>query len=289
MKQILVISGKGGTGKTSMTAAFADLTQNAVLADCDVDAADLHLIAHPSVIRSEPFYAGYTIKFNSSSCIRCGACEEVCRFEAIDLSRDSIIKPYKCEGCSCCVDVCPQKALELSPNLAGELFESQTRFGPMIHAKLGIAEDSSGKLVSRVRELAKESALRDKCDFILIDGPPGIGCPVIASLSGVDAAVIVTEPTVSGTHDLERVVMLAQHFSIPVYILINKYDINQKITDEIKQYCQNQKIEILGCLPFDPLFVSAMVYGKTILELKEETVGPIIQKIWQKLMYLLEN
>ena len=225
MKQIVVISGKGGTGKTVLTASFASLAGNKVMVDCDVDAADLHLLLKPEIKERYEFRSGVTARIDKDICQECGECLSVCRFEAI--SEDYIVDPVSCEGCSVCSHVCPAGAVIMEENIAGEWYISETKYGPLVHAKLGIAEENSGKLVAKVREVAKEIAERDKRDFVIIDGPPGIGCPVIAALTGVDLAVIVTEPTLSGIHDMERVVQVAKHFGVPTKVCINKYDINE--------------------------------------------------------------
>lgn len=285
MKQIVIISGKGGTGKTVITGAFAALAKNKVMADCDVDAADLHLLLNPFIKEKHIFKSGITAVINEKKCILCGKCFEICRFDAI--SKDIKIDPIACEGCAFCKNICPTEAIEMEENIAGEWFISETRFGPMVHAKLGIAEENSGKLVSLVRKQAKIIAEKNNLDWIIIDGAPGIGCPVIASLSGIDCALVVTEPTLSGLHDASRVIEVTKHFKVPAKLIVNKYDLNPEITEQIENYCINNKISLIGRIPFDKSVVEAMVEGKTIIEYKDSKVKDEIKEIWEKLKELL--
>jgi len=263
MKQLTIISGKGGTGKTTITAAFATLTDSHVIADCDVDAADLHLILHPTVEKSEEFYGGKIAVIDSEKCQQCDECMKVCRFGAID---DYSVDPISCEGCGVCVYACPERAISMDPHMNGHWFISQTRAGYMTHAKLGIAEENSGKLVTLVRQQAKLIAEREKKEYVIVDGPPGIGCPVIAAISGVDLLLGVTEPTLSGIHDLERVVGVAKHFNVPVTVCINKFDINTENTSKIEQYCLENNLEVAGKIPYDPDVTRAMVNKKSVIE-----------------------
>ncbi|MFH1505297.1 MAG: P-loop NTPase [Candidatus Omnitrophota bacterium] len=281
MKQIVVISGKGGTGKTVLTASFAALAKNAVFADCDVDAADLHLLLKPKIKERCKFKSGQTAVINFDKCIQCGLCRELCRFEAV--TNNFAIDSVSCEGCAFCSFACPQNAIEMKENIAGEWFSSQTRFGPMIHAKLGIAEENSGKLVSLVRKKAKEKAENIGADWIIIDGSPGIGCPVIASLSGADCALVVTEPTLSGLHDAIRVIDMARHFRVPVLLLVNKYDLNVNITEQIEEYCHKEKVPFIGKIGFDKIVVKAMVQGKTLIEYSQGKTTRQVRKIWNRL------
>ena len=278
MKQITIISGKGGTGKTTITAAFAALAKNQVMADADVDAADLHLILKPSIQKEELFYGGRAPVLDLEKCNECGLCEEHCRFEAI---HDFAIDPISCEGCGFCAHVCPQKAITMKENLCGEWFISQTRFGPLVHARLGIAEENSGKLVTLVRQQARLIAEKEGRDFIIIDGPPGIGCPVIAAIGGVDLVLVVTEPTLSGIHDLERVLGVAHHFNVPAMVCINKMDINRENTEKIKKYCQKNRISIAGEIPYDPIVTQAMVAEKSIVEFDDGAISIEAKKIWE--------
>jgi len=243
MKQIVVISGKGGTGKTVITGAFAALAQNKVLADCDVDAADLHLLLQPTIKERREFRSGQNAVIDKKICEQCGKCKVICRFDAI--SQDFTIDPVSCEGCAFCSHICPVGAIRMQENTSGEWFLSDTRFGPLVHAKLGIAEENSGKLVSLVRKKAKELAEKKHCEWVIIDGAPGIGCPVIASLSGIDCAVVVTEPSLSGLHDARRVIDVSRHFKVAAKLIINKYDLNLEMSNKTEQYCQDNGITFL--------------------------------------------
>ena len=279
MKQITVISGKGGTGKTVLTASFAALAKNACFVDCDVDAADLHLLLNPELKERHVFRSGLTAKIDKGSCTGCGECIEVCRFNAVN--EDFDVDPISCEGCTICSIVCPSKAIKMEENLSGEWYVSNTRYGPFVHAKLGIAEENSGKLVMKVRQAAQEIAARRKLSQIIIDGPPGIGCPVIASLSGVDLALIVTEPTIAGIHDMERIADVASHFSIPVKVVINKYDINLDNTKAVKKICARRNVEVLAYLPFSEEVVQSVVKGVPITEYCVGKITEEITNVWQ--------
>ncbi len=281
MKQIVIISGKGGTGKTVITGAFAALAKNKVMADCDVDAADLHLLLQPVIKERREFRSGKTAKIDKKLCKECGKCISVCRFDAI--SESFTVDPISCEGCAFCSFICPEGVIRMEENISGEWYISDTRFGPMVHAKLGIAEENSGKLVSLVRKQAKELAEKENCDWVIVDGAPGIGCPVIASLSGIDCAVVVTEPTLSGLHDADRVIKVASHFKTPVKLVINKYDLNEEMTEKIEQYCRDNTIQLIGRLKFDKSVVSAMVEGKTIIEYAHSKIKDSIGDIWDSI------
>jgi MinD superfamily P-loop ATPase len=278
MRQIVIISGKGGTGKTVLTASFAALAQSKVMADCDVDAADLHLLLNPEIKEKHLFKSGKTAIISKELCVECGRCVAVCRFEAI--SDQYTVDPVSCEGCGFCGYACPANAIIMEENISGEWFISDTRFGTMVHAKLGIAEENSGKLVSLVRQNAKEIAEKQDLEWVIIDGSPGIGCPVIASLSGVDFAVVVTEPTLSGLHDADRVIKVAGNFKVPVKIVVNKYDLNIDITEKIADYCAKNNIPLAGKIPFDRSVVDAMVAGKTIIEYKDSKAKKEVIDIW---------
>ncbi len=296
MKQLTVVSGKGGTGKTVITAAFVALAERKVMADCDVDAADLYLLLHPRIKETHEFKGGRKAILNIDLCTNCGKCVEVCRFGAIrenekqnpERENQITIDPISCEGCGVCALICPVQAIQLQENLSGEWYISDTKYGPMVHAKLGIAEENSGKLVNLVRQNARLIAQRDNLDLVIVDGPPGIGCPVIASVTGVDLVVVVTEPTLSAMSDLERVLSLARHFKIVSVVLINKYDINLENTEKITKFCQREKIEIAGKIPFDNAFTRAMVEGKIILEYTDSNLVKEIKEIWQNIYARIE-
>lgn len=279
MKQIVVISGKGGTGKTMLTGAFAALAENKVMVDCDVDAANLHLLLHPSIKERNIFKSGAFAKIDPALCTRCGQCADACRFQAI--SSEFAVSPIACEGCGLCARLCPVNAIRMKENTAGEWFISETRYGPFVHAKLGIAEENSGKLVAKVREAAKEIAEKNGATHIIIDGPPGIGCPVIASLSGVDLALIVTEPTLSGLHDAERVIDLAEHFNVQTQLVINKWDINQEASEKIERYCESRKVPVIGKIPFARAVIESVIAGKPITEYTNGALKNEITKIWE--------
>lgn len=280
MKELIVISGKGGTGKTSLTAAFASLATDKVLCDADVDAADLHLIMNPLIRERHDFRSGHRALILKDKCTECGLCSQLCRWEAV--TRDFEIDPIACEGCGVCVYFCPEKAIEFPENICGEQFLSDTRFGPMVHAALGIAEENSGKLVTRVRQEARKIAEASGCDLILTDGPPGLGCPVIASIGGANAVLIVTEPTVSGKHDMERVIRLAAHFRVPALVCINKSDLNTEMTREIEADAREKNLTVCGRIPFDPIFTRAMVQGQTIFEYcSDSKTHEAVREIWK--------
>ena len=270
MKQITIVSGKGGTGKTTITASFAALARRVVVADCDVDAAVLHLLLDPRVITEQEFKGSKLASIDKVRCANCGLCQTACRFGAI---RNLEIDPMLCEGCGVCAYVCPARAISLRERVAGRLYTSETRFGPMSHARLHAAEANSGKLVTLVRHKAKQLADREGLDLILADGPPGIGCPVIASLTGVDMAIIVTEATMSGLHDLRRILSLVRHFKMTSSVIINMWDINQVSAERISQFCEQEGIKVLARIPFDLKVTEAMVAGKPVVEYSPDCVA----------------
>ena len=281
MKQICIISGKGGTGKTSITASLAFLIQRKVICDCDVDAADLHLILKPNVLRQEDFYGLPLPVINHDLCIECNECRRVCQFNAIDEKFN--IDELSCERCAVCAYFCPQKAITMEKKVSGQWFISRTRRGTMVHARLGTAQENSGLLVNIVRKQATILAENRKLKYILIDGPPGIGCPVISSLTGVDMALIVTEPTLSGLHDLKRVVDLCFKIKVKPAVCINKFDINEDVSCEIEKYCKTNEIPLPGKIPFDPVFVEAMLSGKAVVEkFPDSRISMEIKKIWKE-------
>jgi MinD superfamily P-loop ATPase len=286
MKELVVISGKGGTGKTSLTAAFASLAKNMVLCDADVDAADLHLLMSPEVIERHDFRGGNQAVINIDKCTECGLCRELCNWKAID--KDYKVSPIDCEGCGVCVYFCPEKAIEFPVKTCGEWFISETRFGSMVHARLGIAEENSGRLVTLVRQQTKKLVEERGLDLILTDGPPGIGCPVIASLGGASAVLIVVEPTLSGKHDMIRVAELAAHFNIPAMVCVNKFDLNADETKAIEDEARLKNMEVLGRIPFDPTFTKAMVQGQTIFEYDPKSEAcEGVRKIWERIAEIL--
>lgn len=292
-KELVVISGKGGTGKTSLLASFAALAQNAVLADCDVDAADLHLILAPKLERRETFKSGREAVIRQDDCIRCGACLAHCRFDAVKMDGRAAgeasftIDPIACEGCGVCVHFCPQKAVDFPECLCGEWYVSKTRFGSMVHARLGIAAENSGKLVSIVRREAKRLAEEQGCRWILVDGPPGIGCPVIASITGASGVLAVTEPTLSGEHDLERVLGLAKHFGIRSAVCVNKWDINPEMADRIERKGAAFGAVAVGRIPYDRAVTDAQVSGVTVVEHNGGPAAGSIRQIWEETCKLI--
>ena len=287
MKELVILSGKGGTGKTSITAAFASLAENMVLCDADVDAADLHLILKPDFKVSSDFKGGHEAVINPDKCTQCGRCIELCKFDAV---KDSFeVDPIECEGCGVCVDLCPEQAIDFPETICGQWYISDTRFGPMVHARLGIAQENSGKLVSLVRQEAKKIATQKNLDLILTDGPPGIGCPVIASIGQATAILIVAEPTVSGLHDMERVGQLSKHFNIPAMVCINKYDLNPDQTKKIEDLAQKTHISIVGKISFDQAFTESMIQAKTIFEYNENSQAGIeVRQVWDTIVSLPE-
>jgi MinD superfamily P-loop ATPase len=278
MKEIVVLSGKGGTGKTSIVASFAALAQSKVLADSDVDAADLHILLQPVVQEEKEFWSGQVAFIDEEKCTECGLCQEICHFGAI---KDFEVAPFSCEGCGFCYQVCPVDAIALKDSMAGHSFISETKYGYLCHARLGIAEENSGKLVALVRQNAKTIAERENLDYIITDGPPGIGCPVISSLSGANLALLVTEPTLSGIHDLERVIGVCRHFGVPALVCINKYDINQENTSQIERYCLNQGVEVASEIPFDNIVTEALIKRLPVVEYGDGRVSREIKKLWQ--------
>ncbi|MBM4043830.1 MAG: 4Fe-4S dicluster domain-containing protein [Planctomycetes bacterium] len=287
MKEMLVISGKGGTGKTSLVASFAALANGKVLADCDVDAADLHLVLEPTVMRRETFTGGKKARILPAQCTACGKCQELCAFDAVrvDVNKDTgqthRIDPFSCEGCGLCVRFCPGQAIEFKDAASGEWFISRTRFGPMVHARLAPAAENSGKLVTVVRNHAREVAEKEGLGLILVDGAPGIGCPVIASLSGVDLALIVTEPTLSAFHDFERVRRLTRHFEVQTLVCINKHDLNPELTEEIERRARASGTRVAGLIRYDRAVTQAQIVKKSVPEFTDGPVTEDIRAVWE--------
>ena len=286
MKEVVVLSGKGGTGKTSIVGSFAALAEGAVLADCDVDAADLHLLLQPVVRQKQEFWSGQVASIDESRCTQCGLCQELCRFRAIN---DFNVNRTSCEGCGFCAHICPAEAITMKENMAGHWFISDTNYGTLVHAKLGIAQENSGKLVATVRRQAIEIAKKQKLNYIISDGPPGIGCPVISSLSGTNLALLVTEPTLSGIHDLERVLGVCRYFRVPALICINKYDINEVNSRQIEAYCQTQGADVVAKIPFDNVFTEAMVHYTPVVKYSDGAVSKKIRQLWQDVSTMLAN
>lgn len=291
MKKILVISGKGGTGKTFLTASLACLAEGRkIMVDCDVDASNLHLLLHPDIRKTEAFKGGFEAEINQDTCIRCGKCVTICRFDAVKIVKNSsngvekiVIDPFSCEGCGACSYGCPIEAIELEEKVNGTWYLSDTKYGPFVFAKLDIAAENSGKLVTKIKEEAFRLGEDNKADYIIIDGPPGIGCPVISSMSGVDLALVVTEPTLSGMSDMQRVIQVAEHFGIETKVVINKYDINLKNTGDIKKICGEKNIEIAGQLPFSEKVVQSVVRGLPFVEFSNDSIAGDIAAIWEKI------
>jgi len=295
VKEIVIISGKGGTGKTSIVASFAALAKNAVFADCDVDAADLHLVLEPDVKQTSDFSGGKRAAIVTGRCIGCGKCQDLCRFDAIHFNGQAndvvdktfTIDPVSCEGCKVCVEFCPVDAIEFNDSINGQWFISDTRFGTMVHAKLGIAEENSGKLVTLIRKEAKRIAAEEKKDLIIVDGSPGIGCPVIASIAGADLVLIVTEPTLSGKHDLGRVADLAAGFKIPTLVAINKFDLNPDMVEHIEEDARSKDIKVVGKIRYDEAFTKAQILKSTVLEYTGGAVSEDVKALWRNVTYAL--
>jgi MinD superfamily P-loop ATPase len=296
-RELVVLSGKGGTGKTSVVAALASLADHTVLADCDVDAPDLHLVLAPVRLKKEPFFSGYQARIDADRCSQCGDCRLLCRFEAVRLvpangqDRDGglihSIDPLACEGCGLCELACPDAAIETFEPQRGELFLSDTRHGPLVHARLFAGGENSGKLVSLVRERARELAEQAGAPFVLVDGPPGIGCPVIASVTGADLVLLVTEPSVSGLHDLQRVVELAKGFGRPLAVCINRWDINPDMAAEIEKRCVEWGAPVVARLDYDPGVARAQTDGKSIIEYGRSPVARQIAEMWDSIQAML--
>jgi MinD superfamily P-loop ATPase len=295
MKELVVISGKGGTGKTSIVAAFANLAKNAVFADCDVDAADLHLVLEPDVKQTFDFSGGKQASIIAEKCIGCGKCKDLCKFDAINLdgpANDIVAKTFtvdhvSCEGCKVCVEFCPVDAIEFNDSINGQWFISETRFGTMVHAKLGIAEENSGKLVFLIRKETKRIAEEQKKDLIIVDGSPGIGCPVIASITGADLVLIITEPTLSGKHDLDRVAELAAGFKIPTLVAINKFDLNSDMADQIEKDVLKRNIKVVGKIRYDKAFTKAQIMKTSVVEYTSGAVTEDVKALWRNVTYAL--
>ena len=290
MKELLIISGKGGTGKTSISAALAHLARNAVICDLDVDAPNLHLLLAPENYQSHEFTSGHEAVIRQEDCVGCGDCAQRCVFEAV-LEKDGQFKvdPVRCEGCKVCVSFCPEKAIDFPEKLCGNWHLAQSRFGPMVHARLFPGEENSGKLVALLRKQARELAGEKGADLVLCDGAPGIGCPVISSLSGTDLALVVTEPTPSGIHDMERVLDLCRHFKVKAAGLVNKWDLNPDFTQKAAELLESRGCPVVGKVPHDPEVTRLMVNGRVITEKPDSPASGAIQDAWKSLAALLDN
>jgi MinD superfamily P-loop ATPase len=284
--EIAVISGKGGTGKSSISAAFATLNGNVVLADCDVDAANLYLIFNPTHEEENIYISGHKAFIDHSLCTNCRLCIDYCRFDAISLINDNVsISEIACDGCVLCSRICPEKAIRMVANDKSRMYSGSFRNGKMVFGRLAPGEENSGKLVNMVREKAKQTAKENGLETIIIDGPPGIGCPVISTITGVSKVVIVTEPTISGLHDMQRTVGIVQKFNLRACVIINKYDLNLSMSAKIKSWCKENNITMAGVLPFDINMVKAMVQGKSVTEFNPDiNISKKIKTIWNKII-----
>ncbi|MBC17465.1 MAG: (4Fe-4S)-binding protein [Desulfovibrio sp.] len=290
MREIVVISGKGGAGKTTIMAAFSHLAGEAVLCDLDVDAPDLHLLLNPKIQEENAFRSGHEAVINPEKCVMCGTCRNMCRFDAIELSLIGYsIKPFHCEGCKVCVEFCPSEAIDFPEKHCGNWYVSDTRFSPMVHAQLFPGEENSGRLVTLLKQRAWQMAETAGIDLVLCDGAPGIGCPVISSLAGTDVAIVVTEPTPSGIHDLERVADLCVGFRTKVAVLINKWDINPPLAESIESYCREKGFSLIGRLAHDPGVVNAMIQRQVLTEYDPSGLGSVLHGAWEKVLGLLED
>jgi MinD superfamily P-loop ATPase len=311
MKQLVILSGKGGTGKTSVAAAFAHLAHEgplpiqAVLTDADVDAANLELVLRPQRLETHGFVGGSVAVIDPERCQGCGICEQICRFEAISphppipLSQPwergqgnegYSVDPIACDGCAACVYQCPEHAIHMQPQIVGQWYRSESRYGPLFHAELRPAQENSGKLVTLVKQQARLLGLDTGAELVIIDGPPGIGCPVISAAAGADLALIVTEPTAAGIHDMERVLGLARHFRLPALVCINKTDIYPEGSNQIRDYCNQNKLEVVGSIPFDETVTRAMVNGEPVTAHQlASPAGRALVRIWQRILVRLDG
>jgi MinD superfamily P-loop ATPase len=296
VKQLAILSGKGGTGKTTVAAALAHLASqdvSVVLVDADVDAANLELVLAPQVREESAFFSSKVAVIDPQLCTACGTCEEVCRFDAVNAPSEKsdsdayAVDRVACEGCAVCYHQCPAEAIRMEEPQDGAWFRSDTPFGPLIHAHLFAGQENSGKLVAEVREQSRRIASAGGQDYVIIDGPPGIGCAVIAATTGVNLVLVITEPTVSGAHDLERVLGLTEHFNIPALVCINKYDINLRKAQDISDYCAQRGIEVVGHIPFDTVVTEAMVQGKPVTAYEDGTVSEELHEVWKRVQVIL--
>lgn len=283
MKEILIVSGKGGTGKTSIIGSFAHLADNKILVDCDVDASDLHLLLSPRPTEEHEFKSGVKARVEADKCSSCGMCAELCQFDSIIMKDTAVISELNCEGCGVCAHFCPEECIILDENHCGSWYVAVTDYGTLVHAQLFAGEENSGKLVSFIKNKARELAEETSTELILIDGAPGVGCPVIASLSNVDLAVVITEPTLSGQHDLERILDLTDHFKIPALICVNKWDLHPEMSDTIEAACKARGVELLGKIPFDPKVIDCQLQGLPVTSNGTSPASLSIRDIWKNL------
>lgn len=289
-KQIVIVSGKGGTGKTVISAAFANIAKNKVIVDADVDAADLFLLLNPINKETHKFSGGYKAVIDSSLCNQCANCYSYCRFEAIKKNTNRFtIDEILCEGCGICAKICQNNAINMYLTESGEWYVSETKQGIFIHAKLGIAEENSGKLVSLIKNKAVEIAKEKNCDWIIIDGPPGIGCPAIATIGNSDCAIVITEPTLSGLHDSNRIIELIKYFAIPIKLIINKYDLNLEMTAKIEEFCRAAQIEIIGKLMFDKNVVQSIIDGQSVMEQPKFQYQHVLLNAWHRIEHTINK
>lgn len=281
MKEVVIVSGKGGTGKTSIASSLAKLIERKVIVDADVDAPDLHIILKPDIRKKNPFYGMKRARIIKEKCTRCHLCIDRCRFDAI--SEDYEVDPIACDGCKVCYYICPPKAIVMEDVIAGYWFLSETKYGPFYHGILEIGEENSGKLIAYIRRQAQITASKDDFPIILTDGPPGTGCPVNSSLTGAHIGIAVAEPTRSGLHDMKRIIDVIEHFHVKPLIIVNKFDINEKISKEIEDYLRERRIELLGKIPFDPAVTKAQVMGIPVVSLNNSPAAEAIKRIYEKL------
>jgi MinD superfamily P-loop ATPase len=309
MKQLVILSGKGGTGKTSVAAAFAHLAHDhrlqVVMADADVDAANLELVLRPQKLETHDFIGGSVAVVDPNRCQGCGICEQICRFEAIlplssaptpnlgsggDRGEGYSVDPIACDGCAACVYQCPENAIYMRPQMVGRWYRSESRYGPLFHAELRPTQENSGKLVTMVKQQARLLGLDAGAELVIVDGPPGIGCPVISAAAGADMALIVTEPTAAGIHDMERVLGLAGHFRLLTMVCINKADIYPEGSSQIRNYCDQHQIEVVGSIPFDEIVTRAIVQGEPVTAyLPVAPASQALVRIWQRITMLLNG
>ncbi|RUM47675.1 MAG: (4Fe-4S)-binding protein [Desulfocapsa sp.] len=283
MKELLVLSGKGGTGKTSLIGSFAHLARSKVMLDCDVDASDLHLLLSPITVTEHEFRSGVKARVEADKCSSCGICAEICQFDSVQMAETAVVSRLSCEGCGVCAHFCPEDSIRLDENHCGTWYVSDTNFGPFVHSQLFAGEENSGKLVSRIKAEARKVAEENDIDLILIDGSPGVGCPVIASLSNTDMVLVVTEPSQSGKHDLERVLQLTEHFKIVTKVCINKWDLHPELAAEIESLAKKRNVEVLGKIPFDPQVVECQIQGIPVTASETSLAAYSIKDVWQKL------